>query len=712
MSTLTRLRELRDRCSAIHGSFASDIKPYLVGDSTFVTLPNEAPEEDASTATTCTGLMAAVLAGDGDVSPIYGRDPVQSSRQAFTRIMDARWDSSGLPPDNAFTSVLVIRASSFLTKIRGIDSGELLNTVHKASTEAGAPARWSNCTLREIILKIADGIPSTLTIEKQAYPATAAFGYWLVDGIDRFGVELGAECWKTLAGWIAELFRKQVSLISANDDTLKDPVALGMAAALVKRLRNCCEADVCRVVDPDQVAALLPSALEVRHAVRLFMSFQNPDSGTWPRFFPLFHFPEGGANYCLSFEVLEALLREFRRDDLFREPDLLRRLECTVAWLETTRLQYVSAGGKYTGWNSGTDVVSLQAGKPELWTTGVVHMFERRLHTMATELIRKELKEKYRATHPSAKALEKLATFIDIEIDVQGESTTVLTLLKNEIVQPRKTGSEAGSAPNSRSALLFGPPGTSKTTLVKGIAAELGWDFVEITPSHFVSHGLPNIYSRANEIFDDLRDMRNVVIFFDEMDALTRTRQQGAGGQPLDVTQQFLTTSMLPKLASLHDDPSNVFFMATNHRRDFDEAIVRPGRFDLLIFMPPPKWKQKLQHIDAFLGSDKNDAAEVREVLTSGAALDSSVAAKLDLFTYAEMLALFGDIKRRAQRENFEHPANMLKILREHLKKEGFVKLVEEWFTKYIALRDQASEPEPKGLLQEFREDERMSRRQ
>src|SRR5208337_3956709 len=151
------------------------------------------------------------------------------------------------------------------------------------------------------------------------------------------------------------------------------------------------------------------------------------------------------------------------------------------------------------------------------------------------------------------------------------------------------------------SALLFGPPGTSKTRLATDLAAKLGWPLLIIDPSHFLSKGIENIYSRASEIFRDLEDLSAVVVLFDEMDALVRTRD---GVQVADLTSQFLTTSMLPKLATLHDQASLVFLFATNYQAGFDAAIKRPGRFDVLLCVGPPSWKEKLRHIDAFLPKD------------------------------------------------------------------------------------------------------------
>jgi len=136
----------------------------------------------------------------------------------------------------------------------------------------------------------------------------------------------------------------------------------------------------------------------------------------------------------------------------------------------------------------------------------------------------------------------------------------------------------------AKSALLFGPPGTSKTEVTKRVAWELGWPLIELDPSHFMMKGHQNIVSQANEIFNDLMDLSGVAILFDEMDALVQGREKH-----IDLHSQFLTTTMLPKLSKLHDQGQVVFFMATNYQDRFDSAIKRSGRFDLLLCMGPPK---------------------------------------------------------------------------------------------------------------------------
>src|SRR5207302_9812968 len=115
--------------------------------------------------------------------------------------------------------------------------------------------------------------------------------------------------------------------------------------------------------------------VSLRHAVGELFRLQGP-SGIWPKYFPLFHFPEPGANYCFSFELLEAVLNEFAvfeedvsADRFFEELGILEGLEKAVTWCEQNRLGYTHAGKVYRGWNSGGYLISLGQGQPESWAT-------------------------------------------------------------------------------------------------------------------------------------------------------------------------------------------------------------------------------------------------------------------------------------------------------------------------------------------------------
>lgn len=204
-----------------------------------------------------------------------------------------------------------------------------------------------------------------------------------------------------------------------------------------------------------------------------------------------------------------------------------------------------------------------------------------------------------------------------------------------------------------------------------------------------------------------MKELTHAVVFFDEMDALAQRREQG-----LDVTRQLLTTSMLPKLSMLHDEKRVLFFMATNHQRNFDEAIKRPGRFDLLIHMTPPTWSKKIEPENiklAWSGEKGEKATEedyefVSEKFREWVPKDHRLAEVLDLFTFGEFKSFL---------EQLRDKGSLKTKVRDMKDPDDFYKKVEEWGDRYIALRIPVPGEIPAGelsLRQEFEEDKHASR--
>lgn len=141
-----------------------------------------------------------------------------------------------------------------------------------------------------------------------------------------------------------------------------------------------------------------------------------------------------------------------------------------------------------------------------------------------------------------------------------------------------------------RSAILFGPPGTSKTDLARKIADFLGWPLLVIDPSLLLRKGMDGIQAEANTLFRMLQETEGIVVLFDEFDELVRERGS-SDSQPFS---RLLTTAMLPKLTSIHRQGSLVFIIATNHISEFDLAIKRRGRFDRVVQVMPPTYESKM----------------------------------------------------------------------------------------------------------------------
>ena len=264
--------------------------------------------------------------------------------------------------------------------------------------------------------------------------------------------------------------------------------------------------------------------------------------------------------------------------------------------------------------------------------------------------IRRLVLRRYGVYTPPARSRDAWARTIDSAIVIKGVGKRkVKDLINQYMIGPIRDAGNSPTLPDDakRSALLFGPPGTGKTTFVKSVAQEIGWDFVPINPSVFLRRGINGVYVAANTLFSDLRDLTRAVVFFDEMDAMLQRRiNQATGKQQLTFAQQFMTTSMLPHLADLYGGGRVLFFVATNHRDTFDAAIIRPGRLDMLLFIGPPAWRQKLDYVGQCVRIDganepirADNAGYVRDALSAWVPEHDELRSALDMATVGEFRA-------------------------------------------------------------------------
>ncbi len=713
MSDIQQLHKLRKKSEEINVTLIDDLLPFHSAvNPVFRRLPDS--NEKGNVTTTCSCLMSMATADkliDFFKEALHTKSE-DDARARITTIFEhavkTEWTSSGLPDNNAFSSLLVLRTAGLLSKSaeKPLTKPALAMT-HNPRPEGGKkshPVKGGHTnTLEEIAKDFAKGAPDSFGVD--GYPSTPAIAYWFVDAIENLEIKLSEKNWKEITRWASRNFARQVSLVTSQHDAMKDPVAMAMAACLATRIRRIIAEQ--NFAARDEMIRGLPTNIEVEQAVLKAFKFQE-ESGIWPKYFPLFNYREGGAgsNYFFSFELLEVIVHEFESTRFLESDEVLKGIERALAWCESNRLTYKYKGKTYAGWNSGGQIETLSEGKPESWATAVVHMFLQKLRVALSLLIERRTLVKYGASLPEVvkKDSEDWDKYIDSPLPLPDEETTVKELIERLIIKPIESqenaaqGSQGTEYPHS--ALLFGPPGTSKTSLVRAVAKRIGWPLVELNPSNFLKEGLENIYSRSDEIFEDLNNLSRTVVFFDEMDALAQKRSEG-----IDVTRQFLTTSMLPKLSTLHDKGQVLFFMATNHRRNFDEAIKRPGRFDLLICMSPPSWKEKLTKLEKFWPGKKvkEDIDFVRSELKKWVPPKHELVKVLDLFTYGDFKAFLEHIRKRGS----------LKAAIENMGEEAFGEKVQEWGGNYIALHSQDTKEKPAGeisLREEFEEDKRASR--
>ncbi len=130
-----------------------------------------------------------------------------------------------------------------------------------------------------------------------------------------------------------------------------------------------------------------------------------------------------------------------------------------------------------------------------------------------------------------------------------------------------------------RAIILFGPPGTGKTTFAKGIASRLGWPFVELFPSRLAGDG--GEATALQEFFASIVDVDEVVLFIDEVEEIAATRD----GRPVT---HAITNELLKVIPVFRERPQHLLVCATNAIHRLDSAFIRPGRFDYVLPVGPP----------------------------------------------------------------------------------------------------------------------------
>ncbi len=132
--------------------------------------------------------------------------------------------------------------------------------------------------------------------------------------------------------------------------------------------------------------------------------------------------------------------------------------------------------------------------------------------------------------------------------------------------------------------LLYGPPGCGKTHLARASAGECGVNFIAVEIQQVLDMWLGESEKRLHQIFERARDEAPTILFFDEMEAIGAARHQIRQGPGRRMVNQLL--SEMDGVGSRND---NVLVLgATNAPWDVDPALRRPGRFDRVIFVPPP----------------------------------------------------------------------------------------------------------------------------
>jgi cell division protease FtsH len=165
--------------------------------------------------------------------------------------------------------------------------------------------------------------------------------------------------------------------------------------------------------------------------------------------------------------------------------------------------------------------------------------------------------------------------------------------------------------------LLYGPPGTGKTLLAKAVAHESGANFYSASASSFVEMFAGLGAARIRKLFAEARKNAPAIVFIDELDAVGAQRS----GHGFNREQDQTLNQLLVELDGFEGAEQVVVMGASNRIQDLDQALLRPGRFDRQMLVPPPDLKGRTAILEVHargkpLGPDVDLAQVARQ--TSG----------------------------------------------------------------------------------------------
>jgi hypothetical protein len=530
---------------------------------------NRAHASLSSTATCVASLVRAGLWAD------TGRAWGTSSAVVKGRLLQKPWKSAGLEEGNAFSLSFIVQGVLDLVEAEPYPGHE---------QDVGTVTREIVPILLREINSSGDQMEVAGSIRISPYPPSAYLTQLVFRVLSRCigassefaAVRLSARNWAR-----SEIYR-QLALISTGS-RIADPLQLAYATILLA------SASIDEDTSPEEKSL-------VREALKRFFGTQLPD-GSWPPSQPLFHYPRVGNALCFDYELLTELLRcEPLQDDLL---DYLEELRRSVEHLRYTVFELAEDA---SGWASGHHP---QIQGPESWSTASVYDFVHALDRLVAEAVRQALFAEVRAVYRRPERLtarpkkpEEFAPgFLDADVKVDEEVLSLKSALRDAFVLPiereKRTVANGGqlNPTTPMSAILFGPPGTSKTQLAKLIGQFVGWPVLSVDPSYLVQDGIDRLYARANKLFSMLAMAEQTVVLLDEFDELGRDRSQSP-----EILSRFITTSMLPKLAAVNEQRKIIFLLATNFVTQFDAAFSRRGRFDMILQVMPPTAEAKCRH--------------------------------------------------------------------------------------------------------------------
>ena len=210
--------------------------------------------------------------------------------------------------------------------------------------------------------------------------------------------------------------------------------------------------------------------------------------------------------------------------------------------------------------------------------------------------------------------------------------------------------------------LLYGPPGTGKTLMAKAAANESEANFISIKGPELLSKWVGESEKGVREIFRKARQAAPCIIFFDEIDAIAPKRGGNFGDS--HVTERLIS-QLLTELDGLEILTNVVVIGATNRPDIVDAALLRPGRFDRLLYVPPPDRDSRIQIIKIHIKKKPlDDSVDIEKLADQTEGYTGADIASLS--SAAVMLALREHVSKYKDPKEAEEHKEELKIHMTH----------------------------------------------
>lgn len=177
---------------------------------------------------------------------------------------------------------------------------------------------------------------------------------------------------------------------------------------------------------------------------------------------------------------------------------------------------------------------------------------------------------------------------------------------------------------SKKGILLYGPPGCSKTLMVKALATEAGLNFLAVKGAEILSMYVGESERSVREIFRKARSARPSIIFFDEIDAIASKRSSTSQGGV------NVLTTLLNEMDGIEELRNVLVVAATNKPDVIDPALMRPGRLDNILYIGPPDFEARKEILSIWF---------CKSVVHPEVGLDE-LASKTDGYSGAEIVSI------------------------------------------------------------------------